>query len=85
MRSTELAIQCNNLQYLISNKHEWDQILIIILIIIIALQEQPEDNLHIRVAVSRAWYYGSYTAPAKANQIPGVTLYNDSVFYEMGY
>ena len=34
------------------------------------------------VAVSRAWYSGSYTMPSKVktNQIPVIALYNDQVF-----
>ena len=64
MRGAELAIYD-----LISNKREWNNCFIknnqeILLDLAgLALQEEPEDNL--MVAISRAWYNGSYTMAAK--------------------
>ena len=44
-----------------------------------ALQEQPEDNL--MVAISPAWYNGSYTMAAKPiKSLDLIALYNDPVF-----
>ena len=43
----------------------------------LALQEQPEDNL--MVAISRAWYNGSYNMAAKP--IKSLALCNDPIFF----
>ena len=44
-------------------------------------KQKTEDNL--MVVISRIWYNGSYTMAA--NQIPGIALYNDPVFYNKRY
>ena len=55
--------------HLISNKREWNNCFIknnqemLLDLADFALQEQAEDNL--MVAISRAWYNGSYTVSAK--------------------
>ena len=55
--------------HLISNKCEWNNCFIkdneemLLDLAVFALQEQPEDYL--MVAISRAWYNGSYTMVAK--------------------
>ena len=41
------------------------------------LEEQPEDNL--TVAISRAWYNGSYTMAVKPIKSLELHLYNDSI------
>ena len=48
-----------------------------------ALQEQPEDNL--MVAISRAWYNGSYTMAAKPIKLLALHLYNDPAFNNLIY
>ena len=49
-----------------------------------ALQEQSEDNL--MVAISRAWYNGSYTMAAMPIKfLSGIALYNDPVFNNCYY
>ena len=47
-----------------------------------ALPERPEDNL--MVAISRAWYNGSYTMAAMPMNT-GIALYNDPDFNTLGY
>ena len=47
--------------HLISNKRKWDNCSLDLADF--ALQEQPEDNL--KVAISRACYFGSYIMAAK--------------------
>ena len=49
--------------HLISNKREWNNCFTKNNQEILLYQEQPEDNL--MVAISRAWYNGSYTMAAK--------------------
>ena len=55
--------------HLISNKCKWNNCFIknnqekLLDLADFALQEQPEDNL--MVAISQAWYNGSYTMAAK--------------------
>ena len=59
-------VGCN---HLLSNNHECNNCLIrnnqemLLDLADFALQEQPENNL--MVAISRAWYNGSYTMAAK--------------------
>ena len=68
---------------MISNKGEWNnrfirnnqEMLLDIDLVDFALQEQPEDNL--MVAISRAWYNGSYTVAAKP--IKSVELHNTMI------
>ena len=58
--------------HLISNKREWNNCFIknnkeiLLNLADLALQEQQEGNL--MVAISRAWYNGSYTMAAKPSK-----------------
>ena len=48
-----------------------------------ALLEQPEDNL--TVAISRAWYNGSYTMAAKPIKSLEIALYNGPILNDGSY
>ena len=77
--------------HLISNKREWNKCFIknnqeiLLDLADFTLQEQTEDNL--MVAISQAWYNGSYTMAAKPIKSwnPGISLYNDPVFNHSVY
>ena len=67
--------------HVISNNREWNNYFIkntqelFLVLADFALQEQPEDNL--MIAISWAWYNGSYTMAAKPIKSLEIALYND--------
>ena len=72
--------------HLISNKREWNSCFIknnqeiLLDLVDSTLQKQHENNL--MIAISRAWYNGSYTVvatPIKSLEL--IELYNDPVFF----